>query len=87
MNNYLERLDTFIIVFYKQSTLTKSPHLITAKVESYDDYDADFRAILGRVQAAQAAARGKIAEEQVRQFDGAPEETLANIRLAYGVRR
>lgn len=65
MNHYLDRLGTFITVLYKQSTLAKSPHFATAKVESYDDYDADFRAILGRVQTAQVVARGRLAEEQI----------------------
>lgn len=55
MTHYLGRLKTFITVLYKQSILAKFSHLTVAKVESYDDYDADFKAILGRVQTAQAA--------------------------------
>lgn len=86
MNHFLGRLGTFINVLYKQSTLAKLPHLAIAKVESYDNYDADFKAILGRVQTAQAAARGRLAEEQVQLFAGAPE-VLAQIREGFGVRR
>lgn len=64
MNHYLGRFGTFITIIYKQSTLAKS-HLAIAKMESYNNYDADFKAILGCVQIAQAAARGRLVEEQI----------------------
>lgn len=86
-NAYLGRLGTFITTLYKQSTLAKSPHLTGPRIESYDDYDADFKALLERIQIAQAAARGRIMEEQIQQFLTAPDKTIAQVRAAFGVRR
>lgn len=83
-NALLGRLGTFITTLYKQSTLAKSPHLTAAKIESYDDYDADFKASLGRIQAAQAAARGRLMEQQIAQFAAAPEEAVRGIKEAFG---
>jgi len=64
----------------------KSPHLTAARIESYDDYDADFKASLGRIQAAQAAARGRLMEQQIAQFATAPEEVIRGVRDAFGAR-
>lgn len=85
-NALLGRLGTFITTLYKQSTLAKSPHLTAARIESYDDYDADFKASLGRIQAAQAAARGRLMEQQIAQFAAAPEEVIRGVRDAFGAR-
>ncbi|CAL1672202.1 unnamed protein product [Lasius platythorax] len=79
MNAYLGRLGTFIITLYRNSTLAKSPHMTASRVESYNNYDADFRHMLGRMQAAQAAARAKVMEEQA-----APEEAMRQLRTAFG---
>lgn len=87
MNNYLGRLGTFINTLYKQSTLAKSPHLKVERVESYDDYDADFKALLGRIQMAQAQARGRMVEAQVEEFAGAAADVMGALRNAYAIRR
>ncbi|KAM0726700.1 hypothetical protein ACS0PU_007884 [Formica fusca] len=85
MNNYLGRLGTFISTLYRQSTLAKSPHLVIARVESYDDYDADFKALLGRIQVAQAAARGRMVEAQIEEFAGAAADVMGRLRNAYAI--
>lgn len=85
MNSYLGRLGTFINTLYKQSTLAKSPHLVIARVESYDDYDADFKALLGRIQIAQAAARGRMVEAQIEEFTGAAADVMGRLRTLYAV--
>lgn len=82
-NSYLGRLGTFINTLYKNSTLAKSPHITQAKVESYDDYDADWRAILGRIQAAQATARGRIVEESIGTVGVIDDQTLDEMRYAF----
>lgn len=51
-DSYLGRLGTFINTLYKNSTLAKSPHLAAAKVESYADYDVNFKNCLTRMQQA-----------------------------------
>ncbi|KMQ88295.1 peptide abc transporter atp-binding protein [Lasius niger] len=81
MNAYLGRLGTFIITLYRNSTLAKSPHMTASRIKSYN-YDADFRHMLGRMQAAQAAARAKVMEEQA--VVAAPEEAMCQLRTAFG---
>lgn len=83
MNSYLGRLGTFINTLYKQSTLAKSPHMVPAKVESYDDYDADFKANLGRIQTVQTHARGRVLEEHLGAMAVASPDVLDEIRQAY----
>lgn len=83
MNAYLGRLGTFIQTLYGKSTLAKSPHLTIARIESYDDYDADFKSALANVQLAQATARGKIAEKHIAEFQATPETALAEIRALF----
>lgn len=85
-SNYLGRLGTFIITLYKNSTLAKSPHLTPSRVESYDDYDADFKSILVRLQQSQASARVALAEEQAKLLNTTPEEVLSKLRAAFQVK-
>lgn len=50
MDNYLGRLGTFITTLYKNSTLAKSPCMAPAIIESYNDYDVDFKTELTKVK-------------------------------------
>lgn len=85
MESYLGRLGTFITTLYKNSTIAKSPHMVIARVESYEDYDADFKATLIRIQQAQATARGRIVEESIGITAAISPELLQNIRDVYRV--
>lgn len=81
--HFLGRLGTFITTLYKNATVAKSPHLVPSKVESYEDYDADFKSSLIRIQQAQAVARGKLTEEQVEALRIVPEAEIAELRQVF----
>lgn len=71
--HYLGRLETFINVLYKNSTLAKSPYMVPPKVESYDDYDADFTRSFIRIQQTQAIGRGRLIDAEVEAFRSTPD--------------
>nr|AXA52553.1 putative capsid [Linepithema humile qinvirus-like virus 1] len=83
MTHYLGSLGTFINVLYKNSTLAKSPHMTPAKVESYDDYDAEWKALLVSMQQVQAAASGKVAEEHMEALQVLSGEALDELSKSF----
>lgn len=85
MEQFLGRLGTFITTLYKNSTLAKSPHMAISRVESYEDYDADFKNTLIRVQQAQAMARGRLVEASMDLAPEASAELIARIRQAFAI--
>lgn len=84
---YLGRLGTFITTEYKHSILAKSPHLAISKVEGYDDYDANFKTTLIKVQLSQRTAKGRTIEEIIEPFRAHSEEQLQAVRQAFGINR
>lgn len=83
MENYLGRLDTFITTIYKNSTLAKSPYMAINRIESYKDYDADFKQLLIKIQQVQALTRGIIIKTKIRQVAAFPEQSLRNLQVAF----
>lgn len=82
MESYMGRLGTFINVLCKNSTLAKSSYFQTARVESYEDYDAGFKILLGRIRQLELqSAQGKIAE--VEKEEMASNETIEGLRRLF----
>ena len=50
-----DKLGTFVRCNYKNSTLTKSPHLQKERIESYDDYDEQFQQQFNTLKMTSAA--------------------------------
>ena len=82
-NGWLGRIGTFLSIMFRNNTLIQSPHLIEAKIRSYDDYSPEWERVLMQIAASAASAQGRIMQEINEMAGGRNEVGTTNLRNVF----